>query len=119
MDFIAFLTTWFWYIVAFCVGGLLAWLAARQFIPAQTPREAIEHALADRDEDDHADRDDRSGRDDHDHDRYDERDGYDAHDDERVHDAYPVEEHHDGDDFGDERPDRGGRGATSASEVRR
>lgn len=50
MDLLAFMTTWFWYVIAFCVGGLLAWLVARQFIPAQTPREAIEEALAERDE---------------------------------------------------------------------
>lgn len=45
MDFFAFLSTWFWYVMAFAAGGLVAWLVARQFIRAETPEEAIEDAL--------------------------------------------------------------------------
>ena len=45
MDFFAFLSTWFWYVMAFVAGALVAWLVARQFIRAETPEEAIEDAL--------------------------------------------------------------------------
>lgn len=65
MDFFAFLTTWFWYVMAFAAGAVLAWLVARQFIRAESPEEAIEDALDARfDEDD--DHDDRRDPDDHD-----------------------------------------------------
>ncbi|GMA41639.1 hypothetical protein [Mobilicoccus caccae] len=47
MDFIALATTWFWYVMAFAAGMLVAWLLARQFVPAQHPREAIDLAVAD------------------------------------------------------------------------
>lgn len=47
MDLIAFLTTWFWYVMAFLAGMLVAWLVAGRFVPARSPREAIEQALED------------------------------------------------------------------------
>lgn len=62
MDFIALLITWFWYVMAFGAGMLLAWLLARQFVPATHPRDAIDRAVADlrRDSDDgEVDADDR------------------------------------------------------------
>ena len=45
MDFFAFLSTWFWYVMAFAAGALVAWLIARQFIRAESPQEAIEDAV--------------------------------------------------------------------------
>ena len=48
MTFIAFLTTWFWYVMAFAAGALVAWLVARQVIPAESSAEAIDNALQER-----------------------------------------------------------------------
>lgn len=42
-----FVTLWFWFVMAFAVGMLLAWLLVGRFVPARTPTEAIEHAVAD------------------------------------------------------------------------
>lgn len=65
MDFLAFLTTWFWYLMAFAAGAVIAWLVVRQFVPARTPQEAIDQAVerhthglgSDRDDHDARDRD--------------------------------------------------------------
>ncbi|MDO5627963.1 MAG: hypothetical protein Q4G43_06535 [Mobilicoccus sp.] len=59
MDLIDFLTTWFWYVMAFLAGMLVAWLVAGRYVPARSPREAIEDALAAERDDDV---DDRPGR---------------------------------------------------------
>ncbi|WP_052465975.1 channel accessory protein ArfB [Mobilicoccus massiliensis] len=45
MDVLAFVTTWFWYVMAFGAGMLVAWLVARQFVPATSPAQAIERAV--------------------------------------------------------------------------
>lgn len=54
MDLIALLTTWFWYVMAFAAGMLVAWLVTRQLIPARSGREAIDLAV-DRELQDRAD----------------------------------------------------------------
>lgn len=36
-----FLIQWFWYLIAFAVGALVAWLAARNFVDASSEEEAF------------------------------------------------------------------------------
>ena len=106
MDFFAFLSPWFWYVMAFAAGALVAWLVARQFIRAESPEEAIEEAL-DAGSGDHDDRDDHAGRD-----RADRRGEHDD-DDDRSRTVRGRRASDEDVQFGDDAPRaRGGRFAS-------
>lgn len=81
MNIIDFVTTWFWYFMAFAAGALVAWLVVRQLVPARTPQEAIDRAI-----DRHNRPDEGSDR----HDHGDLGDGDDAHDTGRPNGRRPL-----------------------------